>query len=70
MKTPDTIDLSILPKSIRQQVYDFYLLVKQQSEQQSKQPASNTPECALLSENALAKGWLNEAEDEAWRDFQ
>ncbi len=27
-------------------------------------------ECALLSENALAEDWLNEAEEEAWREFQ
>ncbi len=69
MKTPDTIDLSVLPESIRQQVYELYLSLKRQVEQRGK-PKVDVGECALLSENALAEGWLSEAEDEAWRDFQ
>lgn len=63
MNIPDTLDLTTLPKPARRQVYDFYLAAKQH-----RQPA--IPECALLSEEVLARDWLTEEEDEAWRDFQ
>ncbi len=29
----------------------------------------SVPEMALLSEGSLAKTWLNEEEDEAWKDL-
>lgn len=66
MKIPDTLDLSALPKPVRKQVYDFYLLVIQKSRRRVRA----VPECAVLSESVLAKDWLSEAEEDAWREFQ
>ena len=54
-----------LPAEAQQEVLDFFLLVKAKYEQQEK-----GSEPALLSEHALAEGWLNKEEDEAWAKFQ
>jgi len=64
MKPQQSIDLSKLPEQARREVYDFYLFIKRRCE------AKSPGESALLSESALAEGWLNQAEDKAWKDFQ
>jgi len=64
MKPQQSIDLSTLPAQARREVYDFYLFIKQRCETKA------AGESARLSESALAEGWLNQAEDEAWKDFQ
>lgn len=54
-----------LPEEARQEVLDFFLLIKAKYATQE-----HRPETVLLSEHALAEGWLNKDEDEAWARFQ
>ena len=63
-----SIDLSVLPEAVQQEVYDFFLFVKQRVEDQ--QVVSNAGECAHLSENTLATDWNRTKEDRAWQHFQ
>jgi len=64
MKPLKSIDLSALPEQARREVYDFYLFIKQRCETKA------AGESALLSEGSLAEGWLNQVEDDAWKNFQ
>lgn len=60
---------SIVPaRMARQEIYDFFLFMKQRLEHQ--RASSNASECALLSEDNLAKDWNKSEEDEAWKNFQ
>lgn len=68
MQSIKSIDLSVLPEWARQEVYDFFLFMKQRIEHQ--RALSNASECALLSENSLAEDWNKSEEDEAWKNFQ
>lgn len=68
MQTIKSIDLSVLPEWARQEVYDFFLFMKQRIEHQ--RVFSNVSECALLSEDSLAEDWNKSEEDEAWKNFQ
>lgn len=63
-----SIDLSVLPEAAQQEVYDFFLFVKQRV--QGPEVVSNAGDCAHLSENALAVDWNAAEEDRAWRNFQ
>lgn len=54
-----------LPKEAQQEVLDFFLFIK------AKYAGSNpVSEAALLSEEALARDWLSDHEEEAWSEFQ
>ena len=66
MAIADHIDLRDLPASAQQEVYDFYLFVRQRV--LAEQAAAG--ESALLSEEALADDWDRPEEDEAWQAFQ
>lgn len=68
MQSLKSIDLSALPEWARQEVYDFFLFMKQRIEHQ--RVLSNVGECALLSEDSLAEDWNKSEEDEAWKNFQ
>lgn len=63
-----SIDLSILPEAAQQEVYDFFLFVKQRV--QEREAVSDAGECAHLSENSLAADWNTSEEDQAWQNFQ
>ena len=63
-----SIDLSVLPKAAQQEVYDFFLFVKQRV--QGQEAVSNASECAQLSENTLAADWNTKEENRAWQHFQ
>ena len=63
-----SIDLSVLPESAQQEVYDFFLFVKQRVKGQ--EAVSNAGECAHLSENSLAADWNTSEENRAWQNFQ
>ena len=63
-----SIDLSVLPEAAQQEVYDFFLFIKQRVKEQ--QVLSNVGECAQLSEKSLAADWNTSEEDRAWQDFQ
>ena len=63
-----SIDLSVLPEAAQQEVYDFFLFVKQRV--QGQEAVSNAGECAQLSENTLAADWNTKEENRAWQHFQ
>ncbi|MCY4132776.1 MAG: hypothetical protein OXF39_09080 [Nitrospira sp.] len=63
-----SIDLSVLPEAAQQEVYDFFLFVKQRVQGQGA--VSNAGDCAQLSENSLAADWNTSEEDRAWQHFQ
>ncbi len=63
-----SIDLSALPEVAQQEVYDFFLFVKQRV--QGEGAVSTAGECAHLSETSLAADWNTSEEDRAWQDFQ
>ena len=63
-----SIDLSVLPEAAQQEVYDFFLFVKQRV--QGREAVSNVGECAQLSETSLAADWNTSQEDRAWQNFQ
>lgn len=68
MKSIQFIDVSILPEWAQQEVYDFFLFMKQRVEHQ--RALSDASECALLSEDSLAEDWNKSEEDQAWQSFQ
>ncbi len=68
MESIQTIDLSKLPEQAQQEVYDFYLFIKQRV--QERQALSKAGESALLSEKSLSEDWNKTEEDMAWQDFQ
>ena len=68
MQTIPQIDLRVLPENAQQEVYDFYLFVKQRVSE--KEFIANIDEAALLSEKSLAEDWDKKEEDEAWKEFQ
>lgn len=68
MAATSHIDLRDLPASAQQEVYDFYLFVRQRV--LAEQAVAAAGESALLSEQALADDWDRPEEDEAWRAFQ
>ena len=63
-----SIDLSVLPEAAQQEVYDFFLFVKQRV--QGQEAVSNGGECAQLRETSLATDWNTSEEDRAWQNFQ
>jgi|APSaa5957512622_1039677.scaffolds.fasta_scaffold155000_2 hypothetical protein len=67
MHTVEQFDLAQLPEPAQDELYDFYLFLKQRY---LKQPVEGVGESALLSEQSLAEGWGNREEDEAWQSFQ
>ena len=68
MAAPDHIDLRGLPASAQQEVYDFYLIVRQRV--LTEQAVAAAGEGAVLSEDALADDWGRPEEGEAWQAFQ
>lgn len=58
-----------LPVSAQREVRDFYLFVRAKYATK-KQDVTEKSEAMLLSEEALAKDWINKEEEEAWRGFQ
>ena len=68
MAVEDHIDLRDLPESAQQEVYDFYLFVRQRVLEDQAVLAAG--EGALLGEKALSEDWDRPEEDEAWQAFQ
>lgn len=62
------IDLQGLPENAQQEVYDFYLFIKQRVSE--KEILYQAGESALLSEKSLSEDWNRTEEDEAWQIFQ
>ena len=62
------IDLRGLPENAQQEVYDFYLFIKQRVKE--RETLYKAGESALLSEKNLSEDWDRIEEDEAWQKFQ
>jgi len=62
------IDLEELPENAQQEVYDFFLFIKQRVSE--KGMLYKAGESALLSEKSLSEDWNRTEEDEAWQMFQ
>ncbi|MBC6428937.1 MAG: DUF2281 domain-containing protein [Cellvibrionales bacterium] len=62
------LDLAALPKRAQDELYDFYLFLKQRY--QREQPPSTASETALLSEQNLREDWNKKEEDQVWQAFQ
>ncbi len=68
MAMSNQFDLSVLPEKAQEELYNFYLFLKQRYLiDEFKDSTENT---ALLSENVLAIDWNKEEEDRAWKSFQ
>ena len=66
MAVEEHIDLRDLPEAAQQEVYDFYLFVRQRVLEDQAILAAG----ALLGEKALSEDWDRPEEDEAWQAFQ
>jgi len=55
-------EIEELPAPVLNEIMDFVQFLKQKKEQAPS-------ETMFLSEAALEKDWLNEAEDEAWKNL-
>lgn len=65
---PEAISLTdwqALPREAQREVKDFFLFIQAKYTQQAK-----LPETTYLSESTLAKDWLRDEEEEAWKEFQ
>ena len=62
------INLQELPDHAQQEVYDFYLFIKQRVHE--NRIMYKAGESALLSESSLSEDWDKREEDEAWQIFQ
>lgn len=56
-------ELNEIPENLFDEVLDFIKFLKFKSKK------DNLDNWHLLSESSLAKDWLNEDEDEAWKDL-
>ncbi len=73
MQTIKQLDLSALPQNAQQELYDFYLFLKQRHDEKEHSvtpKAIRAGETALLSESTLAEDWNRKEEEEAWKTFQ
>ena len=68
MAVEEHMDLRDLPEAAQQEVYDFYLTIRQRVREEKAIVAAG--EGALLSEKGLAEDWIRPEEDEAWQAFQ
>ncbi len=64
MNTKEAIahEIEQVPEPILEQVLEFLLSLKTQYQQEKL-------EITIMSESSLAKDWLSEEEEEAWRDL-
>jgi hypothetical protein len=68
MHTIEQFDLSALPEPAQDELYHFYLFLKQQYQEQTiKAVVSDT---TLLSEKSLAEDWDKQEEADAWQAYQ
>lgn len=69
MEPIDTQEWQSLSEQAQQEVYDFFLFVKQRHEQQVQQARHDQAETLLLSNYSanLIEEWLDNSEDEVWQ---
>ena len=62
-------DWLTLPESAQQEVYDFFVFIKQRYDKQAQQKRSDESETLAFSNhsaNTIAQ-WLDDKEDEVWK---
>ncbi len=69
MEPIDNQEWHSLSEQAQQEVYDFFLFVKQRHEQQVQQARHDQAETLLLSNYSanLIEEWLDTSEDEVWQ---
>ena len=69
MEPIDNQEWQSLSEQAQQEVYDFFLFVKQRHEQQVQQARHDQAETLLLSNYSanLIEEWLDNSEDEVWQ---
>ena len=65
----DNQEWQSLSEQAQQEVYDFFLFIKQRHEQQVQQAQHNQAETLLFSNHSanLVEEWLDDSEDEVWQ---
>ncbi|GFO73733.1 hypothetical protein BJAS_P4731 [Bathymodiolus japonicus methanotrophic gill symbiont] len=59
-------DWKALPESAQQEVYDFFLFIKQRYAKQTDQEKAETIAFSNHSENTIDE-WLDDKEDDVWK---
>ena len=69
MEPIDNQEWQSLSERAQQEVYDFFLFVKQRHEQQARRAQPDQGETLLLSNHSanLIEEWLDNSEDEVWQ---
>ena len=58
-----------LPEQAQQEIYDFFLFIKQRYEKQARQTQYDETETLLFSNHSanLIEEWLDDSEDDVWK---
>ncbi len=65
----DNQEWQSLSEQAQQEVYDFFLFIKQRHKQQVRKAQHNQAETLLFSNHSanLVEEWLDDSEDEVWQ---
>ena len=69
MQAIDNQEWQALPEQAQQEIYDFFLFIKQRYEKQARQIQHDKTEILLFSNHSanLIEEWLDDSEDEVWK---
>ena len=69
MQAIDNREWQSLPEQAQQEIYDFFLFIKQRYEQQARQAKHDKAETRLFSNHSanMVEDWLDDSEDEVWQ---
>ena len=69
MQAIDNQEWQSLPEQAQQEIYDFFLFIKQRYEKQARQAQQNKTATLLFSNHSanLIEEWLDDSEDEVWQ---
>ena len=69
MQAIDDREWQSLPEQAQQEIYNFFLFVKQRYEKQARQAQHDEAETLIFSNHSasLIEEWLDDSEDEVWK---
>ena len=69
MQAIDNQEWQSLPEQAQQEIYDFFLFIKQRYEKQTRQVQHDEAETLLFSNHSatLIEEWHYDSEDEVWK---
>ena len=69
MQAIDNQEWQSLPEQAQQEIYDFFLFIKQRYEKQTPQVQHDEAETLLFSNHSatLIEEWRDDSEDEVWK---